>query len=241
MKILGIEWSSHKRTLALGDWAEGKGVRILATAALAGGRDSKYFEAFQRAADQAGVQKSDIETVVVGLGPGSYAGIRSAISVAYGWHLANDAKLIGIPSDRVLARKALSDHSILRVHTLIDAQRGECYHAVYEKGKEGSIHTVQALSIVNPEQLIREESEDDVYVGADIQRWFHGKPPGDISLLEGSPDAATLIQESENVLCKPGSPDLKPIYLRPTTFVKAPPARISLPDDIHFHGASSEQ
>ena len=69
MKILGIEWSSHKRTLALGDWTEGKGVRILATAALSGGRDSKYFEEFQRAADQAGVQKGDIETVVVGLGP----------------------------------------------------------------------------------------------------------------------------------------------------------------------------
>jgi hypothetical protein len=107
--------------------------------------------------------------------------------------------------------------------------------------KNDSIHTVQALSIANPEQLIRQESEGDVYVGADIQRWFHGKPRGDLSLLEGSPDAATLIQESEDVLREPGSPDLKPIYLRPTTFVKAPPARISLPDDIHFHGASSEQ
>lgn len=174
MKILGIEWSSNKRTIAFGDWSEGEHVRILATAELSGGRDSKYFRAFTDAAEQAGVMKNEIETVVVGLGPGSYAGIRSAISAAYGWHLANDAKLIGIPSDRVLARKTFNDNSINRVHTLVDAQRGECYHALYEKRENGSIEVVQSLSIVNPNELLNLGSVNDVFVGYDIQRWFKG-------------------------------------------------------------------
>jgi tRNA threonylcarbamoyladenosine biosynthesis protein TsaB len=240
MKILGIEWSSNKRTIAFGDWSEGEHVRILATAELSGGRDSKYFRAFTDAAEQAGVMKNEIETVVVGLGPGSYAGIRSAISAAYGWHLANDAKLIGIPSDRVLARKTFNDNSINRVHTLVDAQRGECYHALYEKRENGSIEVVQSLSIVNPNELLNPGSVNDVFVGYDIQRWFKGGVSGTVCLLEGYPDAASLLHESENHLSQPGSTDLKPIYLRPTTFVKAPPSRFSLPDHVNLDGMDSE-
>ena len=240
MKILGIEWSSHQRTLALGDWTEGESVRILATAELSGGRDSRYFEAFQHAAEQAGIQKSEIETVVVGLGPGSYAGIRSAISAAYGWHLANEAKLIGIPSDRVLARKTFNENSVDRVHTLIDAQRGECYYAAYERRKDESIHTVQSLSIVHPAKLPIQDSADVAYVGADIQRWFKEKNCENPCLLEGTPDAATLIREAEHVLHLHGSIDLKPVYLRPTTFVKAPPSRTSMPDYVNLGGANSE-
>jgi tRNA threonylcarbamoyladenosine biosynthesis protein TsaB len=38
------------------------------------------------------------ETIIVGLGPGSYAGARIAISAAIGLHLATGARLIGFPS-----------------------------------------------------------------------------------------------------------------------------------------------
>jgi tRNA threonylcarbamoyladenosine biosynthesis protein TsaB len=38
------------------------------------------------------------DTIIVGLGPGSYAGTRIAISVAIGLQAASDAKLIGFPS-----------------------------------------------------------------------------------------------------------------------------------------------
>jgi tRNA threonylcarbamoyl adenosine modification protein YeaZ len=240
MKILGIEWSSSKRTLALGDWTEGESLRILATAKLSGGRDSKYFEAFQCAAEQAGIQKSEIETVVVGLGPGSYAGIRSAISTAYGWHLANEAKLIGIPSDQVLARKTFNENSVQRVHTLIDAQRGECYYAIYEKREDGAVCNIQPLSIVQPENISIKDFPNEAYVGADIERWFKEKDTGNLCLLEGAPDAATLIQEAQSVLHQPGSTNLKPVYLRPTTFVKAPPSNVSLPDYVNLGGMNSE-
>src|SRR5213596_2328777 len=38
------------------------------------------------------------ETIIVGLGPGSYAGTRIAISAAIGLQLSSDARLIGLPS-----------------------------------------------------------------------------------------------------------------------------------------------
>ena len=240
MKILGIEWSSSHRTLAIGEWSSDAGVRILATAVLPGGRDSKYFEAFGIAAEQAGIQKSDIEAVVVGLGPGSYAGIRSAISAAYGWHLANRASLIGIPSARVIAQKAFTERAVTRVHTLIDAQRGECYHAIFERQKNGSMHVIKPLAIVHPDQLPCPEAVDEIFAGSQMQRWFHGGSTKGDSMLEVSPDAATLIQEAEHSFHLPGANVLEPIYLRPTSFVKAPPPRILLTDDEATTGVNLE-
>src|SRR6266487_6273140 len=38
------------------------------------------------------------DTIVVGLGPGSYAGVRIAISAAIGLQTASNARLIGLPS-----------------------------------------------------------------------------------------------------------------------------------------------
>ena len=38
------------------------------------------------------------QTIIVGLGPGSYAGARIAISAAIGLHLSSGARLIGFPS-----------------------------------------------------------------------------------------------------------------------------------------------
>src|SRR5712691_1252406 len=38
------------------------------------------------------------ETIIVGLGPGSYAGVRIAISAAIGLQAASNARLVGFPS-----------------------------------------------------------------------------------------------------------------------------------------------
>lgn len=48
----------------------------------------------------AGVQKQfgKVDTIIVGLGPGSYAGTRIAISAAIGLQVASNTRLIGFPS-----------------------------------------------------------------------------------------------------------------------------------------------
>jgi len=53
-----------------------------------------FFENLQAARTKFGAP----ETIIVGLGPGSYAGTRIAISAAVGAHLSCDARLIGYPS-----------------------------------------------------------------------------------------------------------------------------------------------
>ena len=76
------------------------------------------------------LSRDEIECIAVGLGPGSYAGIRIAIAIAQGWQLARGVKLLGISSAECLAAQAQGIFG--RVNVVIDAQRGEFYLATWE-------------------------------------------------------------------------------------------------------------
>ena len=228
MKILGIEWSSSQRTLALGEWSPDDGMRVLAMATLPEGRDSRYFQSFQNIARETGVAKSEIKAVVVGLGPGSYAGIRSAISVAYAWHLANDAKMIGLSSARVMARRAFEQTGQTSLQTLIDAQRGECYYSQFHRTPDGATRELEPLAIMGPEQLASITQTRSCFVGDDVRRWFSEETFDQVEGHDIVPDAGSLLMEASDLIVQSGQEKLEPIYLRPTSFVKAPPSRIPL-------------
>ena len=70
--------------------------------------------------------------IAVGLGPGSYTGIRAAIAMAQGWQLARGVKLLGVSSAEALAAQAQAENIFGRVNLVIDAQRGEFYLATWE-------------------------------------------------------------------------------------------------------------
>jgi len=83
MLTLALEFSSARRSVAVVD-----GDRILAAVAAEGGRETRPFSLIAAALERAQVQRAAIRRLAVGLGPGSYAGIRTAIAVAQGWQLA---------------------------------------------------------------------------------------------------------------------------------------------------------
>jgi tRNA threonylcarbamoyl adenosine modification protein YeaZ len=90
MKILALELSTARGSLA---WLDGK---------IEDGREwpndrknsSTFFENLNAITKKFGGP----DTIIVGLGPGSYAGTRIAISVAIGLQLSSGAGLTGLPS-----------------------------------------------------------------------------------------------------------------------------------------------
>jgi tRNA threonylcarbamoyladenosine biosynthesis protein TsaB len=90
MKILALELSTSRGSLA---WQDGE---IEFTREWPNDRKNSaaFFESLQAVRGKFGAP----ETIVVGLGPGSYAGTRIAISAAIGIQLSCDARLIGYPS-----------------------------------------------------------------------------------------------------------------------------------------------
>lgn len=91
MKILALELSSPRGSLA---WSKNDGDLV----AREWPNDRKNSAAFFENLDFV-IKKSGLPDVIaVGLGPGSYAGTRIAISAATGLQISSKARLIGLPS-----------------------------------------------------------------------------------------------------------------------------------------------
>src|SRR5215475_2386813 len=90
MKTLALELSTSRGSLA---WLDGK-IELMHEWPNDRKNSAAFFENLQAARREFGAPK----TIIVGLGPGSYAGTRIAISAAIGIQLSCDARLIGYPS-----------------------------------------------------------------------------------------------------------------------------------------------
>lgn len=94
---------------------------------------------------------SDIRQIHISIGPGSFTGLRIAVTIAKIMHLANAAKIITVDSLDVVAANlhdafakppASSPDNCPasapdRIATLFDAKRGQFYAAVYERVAPG--------------------------------------------------------------------------------------------------------
>src|ERR1041384_2925534 len=93
MKILALEFSSPQRSVAvLSDGAK----RVSEVIDTAPGHSMKPLGMVETAWQEAGLEREQIECLAVGLGPGSYTGIRAAIALAQGWQLARGVELLGV-------------------------------------------------------------------------------------------------------------------------------------------------
>ena len=94
MKILALELSSGMGSIAR---REGAIETFAATFANDRKHSGLFFETLQRA-----LWEGPPEKIVVGLGPGSYAGARIAIATATGLAAASGAQLLGVASVRAI-------------------------------------------------------------------------------------------------------------------------------------------
>jgi tRNA threonylcarbamoyladenosine biosynthesis protein TsaB len=213
MKILAVEFSSDRRSVAVADDA-----RVLGMAAETGGRQTHTFALIGTALAQAGWEREQVELIAVGLGPGSYTGIRAAIALAQGWQLGLGVRLTGLNSVECLATQLGALGVAGRRTLIVDAQRNEFYRAVYEIAAEGG-REVEPLRIVMRSEIEAGIAAGELVVGPDADQWF----PSAEAL---NPDAAALARLAVSRTEFLAGEEIEPIYLRETTFVKAPPPRI---------------
>src|ERR1700733_3629409 len=105
MTILGLEFSSPQRSVAA---LTASSSRAVVTSREAG-RSMRPMDMVEQALRELKLEREQLECVAVGLGPGSYTGIRAAISIAQGWQLARGTRLIGISSADAIAAQAGAD------------------------------------------------------------------------------------------------------------------------------------
>lgn len=131
--VLGLEASTRRPGVALLDGAGALLDRWMPEADVTG--TAELALRAQGLLRSAGLAVTDLGGVAVGVGPGSYTGLRSAIALARGLAFGAGLPLAGVASVAAAARGLLHDHAELdEVLVLIDARRGEAYRADYRRG-----------------------------------------------------------------------------------------------------------
>ncbi|HEX4349082.1 MAG TPA: tRNA (adenosine(37)-N6)-threonylcarbamoyltransferase complex dimerization subunit type 1 TsaB [Verrucomicrobiae bacterium] len=210
MTILALEFSSARRSVAL---ARG-GILLAEAVEQTGGRGTDVFGLIGRALETGNVSREEIEVIAVALGPGSYAGIRAAIAVALGWQLARGVKLLGVSSMDSLAAQAQAEKLFGRVNIAVDAQRGEFYLSVWEISGQ-SCAEISALKIAPAAEIAARQAAQEICVGPELERVLF-------------PSAATVAVLAAGRADFVSGDRLEPVYLRETSFVKAPAGRMGM-------------
>ena len=215
MKILAIEFSSEERSVAVVEGGGGSSPVLLGRAVETGLH--RALGLVEEALRQAACEREEIETLAIGLGPGSYAGIRGAVALAQGWQLGRGVNVIGLSSVECLAAGAEEGKIFGPISIIIDAQRQEFYLARYAIGP-GAWRETERLRLASLAEIEALARRGERLLGPGAAELF----PFAQNLF---PDAAVLgrlaVDRRDFV---PGE-KLEPIYLRETTFKKAPPSR----------------
>ncbi len=113
------------------------------------GHSSDLFTSLDRAVRNVG----HFARIAVGLGPGSYSGVRIAIAAAMGLQFGRDAELVGLPSVLAIDTEAAS------YRVIGDARRGRFYFAEVQERicLEGPL-------LLTPEELLQKLSVSEVPV-----------------------------------------------------------------------------
>lgn len=218
MKILALEFSSTERSVAVGVADGAGGFQELSPEILErGGPGMKPFSMIESVLNQSGVDREEIRRLAIGVGPGSYTGIRAALAMAQGWQLARGVETVAVGAMDCLAAQSSEEGFTGRLHFIIDAQRREFYLATYEL-QSGGLTVVEPLRLATFQEVSLLAGKPEPLLGPEAQRWFP-------TARDIYPRAATVARLAAQQQPQPAN-EIEPIYLRETQFVKAPPSRV---------------
>jgi tRNA threonylcarbamoyladenosine biosynthesis protein TsaB len=146
MRILAIDTSSAISAVSLVDRD-----RVLAEDHV--GSENRHAEnllpRIQAQLAAAGWTLAALDLIAVGLGPGSFTGLRVGLATAKGLALATGVPLRGVSSLAVLARAVLERSELALI--AIDAGRGELFGGAYRGGAADPLEIVLAEHLALPE------------------------------------------------------------------------------------------
>jgi tRNA threonylcarbamoyladenosine biosynthesis protein TsaB len=161
VRVLAIETSSPRGSVAL---AERGRVVLSLEHDQANAHAERLLPLIERAFSESGFPKRSLERVAVGIGPGSFTGLRVGIALAEGIALGLGLPLVGVGALRAMAASAGARDTRLRVPVL-DARRGEVFVAAYTASGEERLAPI-ALPVETARGELAKLGADLHFIGA---------------------------------------------------------------------------
>ncbi len=98
---------------------------------------------------RASLRWGELERIAVGVGPGTFTGLRIGVATARGLAQSLGVPAVGVSTPRVLAEAALRQREEQAVLAVIDARRGEAFISAYgptDRGAAGELAAPRALA-----------------------------------------------------------------------------------------------
>ena len=187
LKVLAFDTSTASTAVALcTDQGRAREARDDPPAGAHPGHATRLLELARGLLEAAALGWRQVDRVAVGLGPGTFTGLRVGVATARGLALSLGAELVGVSSTLALARAAqlataspaaaahlaAAPDPAGSVLALIDARRGEVFAAAYERGKDGMPRELAPPRPLAPElieELARETARSS---GGRARRWL---------------------------------------------------------------------
>jgi len=160
-RVLTFDTSSARASVAL---LEGPQVRAEFRSDSLQAHSTVLLDAIHFLLGRLGWTLSDLNLVAVGIGPGSFTGIRIGIATALGISQSLSIPFAGVSGLEALAYQAARDG---RIGVLLDAHRSQVYYAEYDC-KNGHIRISQKSALLDVSDLERHLANRHLYIVGDL-------------------------------------------------------------------------
>jgi tRNA threonylcarbamoyladenosine biosynthesis protein TsaB len=221
MKILGIDTSGYANAIGIVDETQ-----ILADFTFEARNDSleKIVANIDFVLREANLTLENIQGFGVGLGPGSWTGIRVGVTVAKILAFSASKPVSGVPTLEVLAYNARNIPGI--ICPIINAGAGDTIYAAFYRTTDGTISRIGEYYVGDIQGLSEMVKEPTTFVGTEAQAYRQlisqvlNPPNIALEAVEGVPRGATVALLAATRLERSDIDDvlsLAPLYLKEST------------------------
>ena len=228
MLILAIETSTLTGSIALmetplpkGELSFGEKILGETTLNIAATHSARLMPVIDSLLRETSRSIHEVQGIVLGLGPGSFTGLRIAASTVKGLAYALRVPVVGVPTLDGLAQNVRYASTL--VCPILDARKKEVYAALFRGNGEGRLVKVSEDWVLAPEVLASRISEKTIFLGNGLEPYgeMMGARLGSLALFAppefSLPRAANLARLSLTKFKKGLTLDpfsFTPIYLR---------------------------
>ncbi|MHC4758885.1 MAG: tRNA (adenosine(37)-N6)-threonylcarbamoyltransferase complex dimerization subunit type 1 TsaB [Planctomycetota bacterium] len=146
--ILTVETSGRFGSVAI---AKGKEIKAEIAFQRPLQHSAEIFPTIQKILDNCKEKAKNLGHVYLSIGPGSFTGLRIAVTIAKIMHLTNNTKIISVDTLDVIAQNA-NEFESDKIAVILDAKRGQFFTGVYERTRNSE--SISPWQSVSPHSLM---------------------------------------------------------------------------------------